>query len=62
MVTPYLVDSTHPDRLQTPGDGFLAANDRESLLLGRLNKVYSQNGRPKIQQGSLPGRFGHVVD
>ena len=41
MVTPYLVDSTHPDRLQTPGDGFLAANDTESLLLGRLNKVYS---------------------
>lgn len=62
MVTPYLVDSTHPDRLQTPGDGFLAANDTESLLLGRLNKVYSQNGQPKIQQSSLPGPFGHVVD
>ena len=62
MVTPYLVDSTHPDRSQTPGDGFLAANDTESLLLGRLNKVYSQNGQPKIQQSSLPGPFGHVVD
>ena len=62
MVTPYLVDSTHPDKLQTPGDGFIAANDSESLLLGRLNKVYSQNGQPKIQQSSFRGPFGHVVD
>ena len=62
MVTPYLVDSTHPDKLQTPGDGFIAANDSESLLLGRLNKVYSHNGQPKIQQSSFRGPFGHVVD
>ena len=62
MVTPYLVDSTHPDKLQTPADGFLASNDTESLLLGRLNKVYSQNGQPKLQASSLSGPFGHVVD
>lgn len=62
MVTPYLVDSTHPDKLQTPTDGFLAANDVDSLLMGRLNKVYSQNGQPKIQASSLSGPFGHVVD
>lgn len=62
MVTPYLVDPTHPDKLQTPGDGFQAANDVESLLMGRLNKVYAENGQPKIQANSLPGPFGHVVD
>ena len=62
MVTPYLVDPTHPDKLQTPGDGFQAANDVESLLMGRLNKVYAENGQPKIQTSSLPGPFGHVVD
>ena len=62
MVTPYLVDSTHPDKLQTPGDGFQAANDVESLLMGRLNKVYAENGQPKIQRNSLSGPFGHVVD
>lgn len=62
MVTPYLVDSTHPDKLQAPGDGFQAANDVESLLMGRLNKVYSENGQPKIQTNSLSGPFGHVVD
>lgn len=62
MVTPYLVDSTHPDKLQTPIDGFQSANDVESLLMGRLNKVYSENGQSKIQANSLSGPFGHVVD
>ena len=62
MVTPYLVDPTHPDKLQGPGDGFQPANDKESLLLGRLNKVYAKNGQPNIQTNSLSGPFGHVVD
>ncbi len=62
MVTPYLVDPTHPDKLQTPSDGYQQANDVESLLMGRLNKVYAENGQPKIQSDSLPGPFGHVVD
>ncbi len=62
MVTPYLVDSTHPDKLQTPSDGYQPANDVESLLMGRLNKVYAENGQPKIQANSLSGPFGHVVD
>ncbi len=61
IVTPYLVDPTHPDKLQTPLDGFSAASDREALLLGRLNKVYAKNGR-SISTESLPGPFGHVVD
>lgn len=62
IVTPYLVDATHPDKLQTPQDGFQAPNDVESLLLGRLNKVYAENGKPEIQSSSLGGPFGHVVD
>jgi len=62
MVTPYLVDPTHPDKLQTPADAFQAANDTESLLMGRLNKVYAENGQPKIQRNALSGPFGHVVD
>lgn len=62
IVTPYLVDATHPDKLQTPQDGFQSPNDVESLLLGRLNKVYADNGTPKIQPSSLGGTFGHVVD
>lgn len=62
MVTPYLVDPTHPDKLQTPLDGFVPGNDGDSLLFGKLNKVYAANGRPKIAAESLSGPFGHVVD
>ena len=61
IVTPYLVDPTHPDKLQTPIDGFVAADDTEALFLGRLNKIYRENGK-KITSNTLPGPFGHVVD
>jgi len=62
IVTPYLVEPTHPDRLQTPLDGMVQANDRETLLLGRLNRAYDGTGAPVIEANTLPGPFGHVVD
>jgi len=61
IVTAYLVDPTHPDKLQTPLDGFIPADDKDSLLLGRLNKVYNKSGQ-KLTSNTLPGPFGHVVD
>ena len=62
MVTPYLVDPTHPDKLQTPLDGFVPGNDVDNILLGKMNKVYAANGQPKISADTLGGPFGHVVD
>ncbi|WP_034388786.1 type II and III secretion system protein family protein [Hellea balneolensis] len=62
MVTPYLVDPTHPDKLQTPLDGYVPASDLDNLLLGKMNKIYAANGKPKISADSLSGPFGHVVD
>jgi len=62
MVTPYLVDPTHPDKLQTPLDGFVPSNDLDSILLGKMNKIYAANGHPKINADTLNGPFGHVVD
>lgn len=62
IVTPYLVDATHPDKLQTPLDGFVAPNDGSSILMGRLNEVYASSGEPRISQPALGGAFGHVVD
>jgi len=61
IVTPYLVNPTHPDNLQTPLDGFVAANDRDAAFMGRINKVYGKNGLEKTE-GTLTGPFGHVVD
>ncbi|PHS41950.1 MAG: type II and III secretion system protein [Robiginitomaculum sp.] len=61
IVTPYLVNPTHIDKLQTPLDGMIPANDREAAFLGRLNKVYGKNVKPDPKQ-RLFGPFGHVVD
>ncbi|NNE58001.1 MAG: type II and III secretion system protein family protein [Hellea sp.] len=61
IVTPYLVDPTHPDNLQTPLDSFVAANDGDAILWNRLNKVYGDNAN-QIDNQSLEGPFGHVVD
>lgn len=61
IVTPYLVKPTHPDKLQTPLDGLVPANDREAVFLGRLNKVYGKNRTVDPKQ-RLFGPFGHVVD
>lgn len=58
IVTPYLVDPTHPDKLQTPLEGFKPSNERDRVLLGRLNTIYGD----KATSETLPGPFGHVVD
>jgi len=44
VVTPYLVDPTHPESIATPGDGYETASDLSTLLFGRLNKVYRAPG------------------
>jgi len=62
IVTPYLVDPTHPDKLQTPLDGFMESSDAESLLFGRINEVYDENKVKNVSSASLGGSFGHVVD
>lgn len=57
IVTPYLVDPTHPDNLQTPLDNFVSANDKNALILGRMNQLYGDKAK------NLPAvPFGHVVD
>ena len=61
IVTPYLVESTHPDELQTPLDGLVQSSDSSALILGKLNETYSANGSAVDTKG-LSGPFGHVVD
>ncbi|MEP1229320.1 MAG: type II and III secretion system protein family protein [Litorimonas sp.] len=62
IVTPYLVDPTHPDKLQTPLDGFSESNDVQSLLHGRINEAYNENDLKNVTNASFGGSFGHVVD
>ncbi|HEX4198644.1 MAG TPA: type II and III secretion system protein family protein [Caulobacteraceae bacterium] len=61
IVTPYLVTPTSPANLQTPADGFVVANDAQTTLLGRLNKVYK--APPAAVAGrTYQGPVGYVIE
>lgn len=61
IITPYIVDPTRPQKLQTPADGLQIAGDMSTTLLGRLNKVV------KAPAGANAGRayqgpVGYVIE
>ncbi len=58
IVTPYLVESTSKNKLKTPSDGYLNANDATAILSGRLNAVY-KGATPTDR--TLQGPAGHVI-
>jgi pilus assembly protein CpaC len=61
IVTPYLVDPVNAGQLQTPADGLETANDRDTILLGRLNKTF--NHEPSAPTGrTYQGPYGYVVE
>jgi pilus assembly protein CpaC len=61
IVTPYIVDPTRPQNLQTPADGLKFASDMSTVFMGRLNKVV------KAPAGANAGRayqgpVGYVIE
>jgi pilus assembly protein CpaC len=60
MVTPYLAKAADPRQIARPDDGFVDAHDAQSVLLGRLNKIYG-SGKPSAGQG-YRGRIGFIAD
>jgi pilus assembly protein CpaC len=61
IVTPYLVSPTSPASLQTPADGLQIANDAETDLLGRLNKVY-KTPPAAVAGKTYQGPLGYVIE
>ncbi|MCP5433026.1 MAG: type II and III secretion system protein family protein [Alphaproteobacteria bacterium] len=61
IVTPYLVTPTSPAKLQAPTDGYVSASDLETILLGRLNAVYSAQDAEKATR-AVPGAKGYIID
>ncbi|WP_339333381.1 type II and III secretion system protein family protein [uncultured Maricaulis sp.] len=51
LVTPYLVDPTNPNQMQTPADGFRNAGEASALLFGRINRAYSVPGSDTGDRG-----------
>lgn len=61
IVTPYIVDPTKPQNLQTPADGLRIAGDMSTALLGRLNEVVK--APPGANAGrAYQGPVGYVIE
>jgi pilus assembly protein CpaC len=61
IVTPYLVSPAAESELATPSDGFRTANDVDTLLLGRLNRVYAAPDA-NVEGLSWRGPIGFILD
>jgi pilus assembly protein CpaC len=60
IVTPYLVGGVAEKQLNTPADNFNVPTDRQTILLGRLNKVYGNPG--KNPDGVYHGNVGFIIE
>jgi pilus assembly protein CpaC len=60
IVTPYVVNAVHESELATPGDRLGQATDRQTVLFGRLNKVYGTAG--KNPDGVYHGNVGFIIE
>ncbi len=60
IVTPYLVRATGEKQMTAPDKNFNAPTDRQTIFMGRLNKVYGVNG--KVPDGSYSGNVGFIVE
>ena len=60
IVTPYIVGSVAEKELATPADRINTPTDRQTILLGRLNKVYGTAGQNP--DGVYHGNVGFIVE
>ncbi len=61
IVTPYLVDPTHPSKLTDPIDGFVPASDLQTILLGQMIATYGLAGSG-AREKTLQGPLGFILD
>ncbi|HXI06258.1 MAG: type II and III secretion system protein family protein [Bradyrhizobium sp.] len=61
IVTPYVVRAVAQKDLSRPDDGFAPANDSQSSLLARINRIYGVAARVETGAGH-PGYFGFIID
>jgi pilus assembly protein CpaC len=64
LVTPYVVQAVAQADLSRPDDGFADAPDPQTVLLGRLNRLYHTSGstvRPDPSR-SHRGTYGFILE
>ncbi|MBN8920917.1 MAG: type II and III secretion system protein family protein [Rhizobiales bacterium] len=59
LVTPYIVKAVAQKELSRPDDNFADASDPQSILLGKLNKIY---GRVRKVDQPYHGSYGFILD
>ncbi len=63
LVTPYVVRAVAQKQLSRPDDGFADPNDPQSMLLGRLNRIYGTTGKAEARPaGEYRGKYGFILD
>jgi pilus assembly protein CpaC len=60
IVTPFVVDAVNDKQLATPLEGLNIATDRQTILFGRLHKVYGVAGT--APKGGYHGSVGFIVE
>nr|MBA2399918.1 type II and III secretion system protein family protein [Bradyrhizobium sp.] len=61
LVTPYIVRAVAQKDLSRPDDGFAAASDPQSDLLGSINRIYGVPGRNEPAK-NYRGTYGFITD
>lgn len=63
LVTPYIVRAVAQKQLSRPDDGFADPNDPQTVLLGRLNRIYGAPGKSEPRpSGDYHGKYGFILD
>lgn len=61
IITPYLVDPTSKQKLRSPADGYAHASDVQTLLWGKLNRLYGK-GEGELDAGSYRAPVGFIEE
>jgi pilus assembly protein CpaC len=62
LVTPYIVRAVAEKDLSRPDDGFADPNDPQTVLLGRLNRIYGKAASKVETKHSYRGKYGFILD
>ena len=62
IVSPFIAKPMEANQVKRPEDGFVDAHDAQTVLLGRLNKLYGVAGAPLPPGAAYKGRFGFITD
>ncbi len=62
MVTPFIVKPVNERELTNPAETLAVATDRQTILFGRLNKMYGHQGTGTGKGSTYHGNVGFIVE